>query len=210
MNTDPWPAAASSKTEYFRVGFNARLSWADGDASAAPRQNGRGAWKGDFVRRSKPVSKKSPSSSALVTTATAVGVGVGASGGSGGVGGGVGGVGVGVGGGVGVGAGDGSALVESVTGAAMTGVETGAVGGEGGEVGAWAAGAGGSGTGGPATVFCDTEVKVQVLLPPPYNTVLPWRLVRALLGKVLSTIVRYVLPRFLEVRGVSFTRGFQL
>ena len=135
---------------------------------------------------------------------------MGASGGSGGVGGGVGGVGVGVGGGVGVGAGDGSALVESVTGAAMTGVETGAVGGEGGEVGAWAAGAGGSGTGGPATVFCDTEVKVQVLLPPPYNTVLPWRLVRALLGKVLSTIVRYVLPRFLEVRGVSFTRGFQL
>lgn len=51
----------------------------------------------------------------------------------------------------------------------------------------------------PATVFCETEVKVQVLLPPPYNTVLPWRLVRALLGKVLSTVVRYVLPRFLEV-----------
>lgn len=52
----------------------------------------------------------------------------------------------------------------------------------------------------PATVFCDTEIKVQVLLPPPYNTLLPWRLVRALLGKLLSTIVAYVLPRFLEVR----------
>lgn len=52
------------------------------------------------------------------------------------------------------------------------------------------------------TVFCDTQVRVQVLLPPPYNSVLPWRLLRALLGKVLSTIVAYVLPRFLEVRGV--------
>lgn len=55
---------------------------------------------------------------------------------------------------------------------------------------------------GPATVFCDTEIKVQVLLPPPYNTLLPWRLVRVLLGKLLSTIVAYVLPRFLEVRMV--------
>lgn len=51
----------------------------------------------------------------------------------------------------------------------------------------------------PATVFCETEVKVQVLLPPPYNTLLPWRLVRALLGKLLSTTVAYVLPRFLDV-----------
>lgn len=62
----------------------------------------------------------------------------------------------------------------------------------------------------PATVFCDTEIKVQVLLPPPYNTLLPWRLVRALLGKLLSTIVAYVLPRFLEVRVivcVVLTRG---
>lgn len=50
-----------------------------------------------------------------------------------------------------------------------------------------------------ATVFCDTEVAVQVLLPPPYNTVLPWRLVRALIGKVLSTVLGYALPRFLEV-----------
>lgn len=49
------------------------------------------------------------------------------------------------------------------------------------------------------TVFCETAVRVQVLLPPPYNTVLPWRLVRALLGKALSTIVSYMLPRFLEV-----------
>lgn len=51
----------------------------------------------------------------------------------------------------------------------------------------------------PATVFCDTEIKVQVLLPPPYNTLLPWRLVRVLLGKLLSTTAAYVLPRFLEV-----------
>lgn len=51
----------------------------------------------------------------------------------------------------------------------------------------------------PATLFCETEIKVQVLLPPPYNTLLPWRLVRVLLGKLLSTIVAYVLPRFLEV-----------
>lgn len=50
-----------------------------------------------------------------------------------------------------------------------------------------------------ATVFCEAGVKVQVVLPPPYSTVLPWRLVRALLGKVLSTTVRYMLPRFLEV-----------
>lgn len=59
----------------------------------------------------------------------------------------------------------------------------------------------------PATVFCDTEIKVQVLLPPPYNTLLPWRLVRALLGKLLSTVVAYVLPRFLEVRVVCGGAG---
>lgn len=51
----------------------------------------------------------------------------------------------------------------------------------------------------PATLFCDTEIKVRVLLPPPYNTLLPWRLVRVLLGKLLSTTAAYVLPRFLEV-----------
>lgn len=49
------------------------------------------------------------------------------------------------------------------------------------------------------TIFCETDVRVQVLLPPPYNTLLPWRLVRAVLGKVISTTVAYVLPRFLEV-----------
>eukprot|EP00752_Nemacystus_decipiens_P004707 g4293.t1 len=56
----------------------------------------------------------------------------------------------------------------------------------------------------PATVFCETEIKVRVLLPPPYNTLLPWRLVRVLLGKLLSTIVAYVLPRFLELLADDF------
>lgn len=53
------------------------------------------------------------------------------------------------------------------------------------------------------TVLCETEVRVQVLLPPPYSTVLPWRFLRIVLGRVLSTTVTYVLPRFLEVSRLS-------
>lgn len=180
-STNPWPEAASSKVEYFRVAFDARLRWADGDASRAPRQRGRGGFGGEFSRRPRPAPPREGSSPAAAAGSTGE-----ASGGTASVGGVVEGRGAGAGG-VG-GADPGGALASTVRG------EVGERGGarieevlERPE---------------PATVFCDTEIKVQVLLPPPYNTLLPWRLVRALLGKLLSTIVAYILPRFLEVRMV--------
>lgn len=158
------------KIEYFRVGFNARLHWADGEPSRAVRTRGRPKFRGGdlhIVRRPRPSSRRD--ASAAANSAAAVEAGketenpvAGAAMISGGM--------PGDGGGEAV-----SPLVpSSLPGKANWGMEQ-------------------------ATVFCEAGVKVQVVLPPPYSTVLPWRLVRALLGKVLSTTVRYMLPRFLEV-----------
>lgn len=158
------------------MAFDARLRWVDGDASKAPRKRGRGGFGGEYARRPRPAPpRETPPGSAESTGGESGGV----------------------------------ASAPSVVGGGVI------VGGGGGPVGgvlATRAAAGGVGETGeasdeellleraePATVFCDTEIKVQVLLPPPYNTLLPWRLVRALLGKLLSIIVAYVLPRFLEV-----------
>lgn len=186
-STNPWPEAASNKVEYFRVAFDARLRWVDGDASKAPRQRGRGGFGGEFARRPRPAAPREAAPAAGAGSAAVEESGRTASVGSA-VGGSVGGS---VGGGVGVG------RVLASTAAGEADGRGGAKGNEGLPEKA-----------GPATVFCDAEIKVQVLLPPPYNTLLPWRLVRALLGKLLSTIVAYVLPRFLEVRVcVVWTRG---
>lgn len=165
-STNPWPEAASSKLEYFRVAFDARLRWVDGDASKAPRQ--RGGFGGDFARRPRPA----PAPASVPPRETSPAAGAGSTGeGSGGAGG-------------------------VYLGGALASTAAGGMGGPARE----ASNEELLERAGPATVFCDTEIKVQVLLPPPYNTLLPWRLVRALLGKLLSTIVAYVLPRFLEVR----------
>eukprot|EP00903_Cladosiphon_okamuranus_P018566 g17089.t1 len=168
-SSNPWPEADSSKVEYFRVAFDARLRWIDGDASKAPRRRGRGGFGGDFARRPRPAPPRETSPAA---GAGSTGEGSGAAGSAGGV----------------------------SAGGALISKATGGVGGPAGE----------SSNEEllertePATVFCETEIKVQVLLPPPYNTVLPWRLVRVLLGKLLSTIVAYVLPRFLELLADDF------
>lgn len=151
--------------------FNARLSWADGDASKARRQRGKGGFSGDFARRSRPVPR-SPFPSSLDAATNVAGETVGIGGNSGAA----------------------AATVAGTTrfpGAAMA-VLTGATAADDGSAALQI-------TAEPATVFCETEVTVQVVLPPPYNALLPRRLVRALLSKVLSTIMGYVLPRFLEV-----------
>jgi len=166
-NTNPWPEAATSKVEYFRVAFDARLRWVDGDASLAPRQRGRGGFTGDFTRRPRPA----PPAAGAGPTGEATG------------------------------------RAAAASAADVVGDTRDPRGGDSAPPAPLPAGEARRPKtevlpekAGPATVFCDTEIKVQVLLPPPYNTLLPWRLVRALLGKLLSTIVAYVLPRFLEVR----------
>lgn len=165
--------------EYFRVGFDARLRWVDKDASQAPRrQGGRGGFAGSFARRPRPEEEPAP------PPAAEAGPGGDADGGreaTGGVGGDRGGRGVVVPPAVAAGEAAASAVEPPTEGELAADVE-------------------------PATVFCDTEIKVEVLLPPPYNTLLPWRLVRVLLGKLLSTTVAYILPRFLEV---SVWRGWE-
>ncbi|CAM9599416.1 unnamed protein product, partial [Ectocarpus sp. 8 AP-2014] len=177
-STNPWPEAGSSQVEYFRVGFDARLRWVDGDASLAPRrQRGRGGFAGTFARRPRPEAEPAPP-----PAAAAAGPGEDADGGgeaAGGVGGFRGGGGVVVPPAVAAGEAEASAVEPPTDRELAADVE-------------------------PATVFCDTEIKVQVLLPPPYNTLLPWRLVRVLLGKLLSTIVAYILPRFLELLADDF------
>ncbi|CAN0279037.1 unnamed protein product, partial [Ectocarpus sp. 12 AP-2014] len=172
-STNPWPEAGSSQVEYFRVGFDARLRWVDGDVSLAPRrQRGRGGFAGTFARRPRLEAEPAPPSAAAEA-----GPGEDANGGeeaTGGVGNICGDGGVVVPPAVAAGKAEASAVEPPTDGELAADVE-------------------------PATVFCDTEIKVQVLLPPPYNTLLPWRLVRALLRKLLSTTVAYILPRFLEV-----------
>ncbi|CAB1114931.1 unnamed protein product [Ectocarpus sp. CCAP 1310/34] len=177
-STNPWPDAGSSQVEYFRVGFDARLGWVDGDASLTPRrQRGRGGFAGTFARRPRPEAEP-----ALPPSTAAAGPGEGADGGGEATG------------GVGDVRGDGGVVVPPAVAAGEA--EASAV--EPPTDGELAADVE------PATVFCDTEIKVQVLLPPPYNTLLPWRLVRALLGKLLSTTVAFILPRFLELLADDF------
>ena len=158
------------------MSFDARLRWADGDASKAPRPRGGPKFRGDVqvARRPRPSSSQNAPIAVAAKTATAS-MGT-----------------------------EGTKLeapaAASMAGAGAARVRAGSVANVSGAV---AAGSSAEVKGGvePATVFCDAGVKVQVLLPPPYNVVLPWRLVRALLGKVLSTTVRYMLPKFLEVKG---------
>ncbi|CAM9315057.1 unnamed protein product, partial [Ectocarpus sp. 13 AM-2016] len=177
-STNPWPEAGSSQVEYFRVGFDARLRWVDGDASLAPRrQRGRGGFAGTFARRPRPEAEPAPP-----LAAAAAGPGEDADGGEEATG------------GVGNVRGDGGVVVPPAVAAGEA--EASAVQAPtDGELAADVE---------PATVFCDKEIKVQVLLPPPYNTLLPWRLVRALLRKLLSTTVAYILPRFLELLADDF------
>lgn len=165
--TNPWPAATANQTEYFRVGFDARLKWADGDASKEPRQRGRGAFTGSYSRRPRPPPTPLPVPSSHQDSTAAPGLA----------------------------ANEVTKPGETGAAAASSSLTEAAANRE-------------NGADLPlteavnplSTVFCETAVKVQVLLPPPYNTMLPWRLVRALLGRILSTVVAFILPRFLEVR----------
>lgn len=166
--------------EYFRVDFDASLTWAKGDISTELPRRGPGvkAFTGDITRRPRPTAQSSAAVPSLVPSATLLDPPSAETG------------------------------LKTRLGfrrsSATLPLEPGDTGGPAEDVKdevASAAAKEAALRAGRGTVLCETQVRVQVLLPPPYNTVLPWRLVRALLGKVLSTTVAYMLPRFLEVSG---------